>query len=49
MWALLHWEIDVENCDNYSRRVIGFFAERMWTVWLRKNRVKVKELPYVQM
>ncbi|MCI9619922.1 MAG: DUF4422 domain-containing protein [Dorea sp.] len=42
-------EIDVENCDNYSRRVIGFFAERMWTVWLRKNRVKVKELPYVQM
>lgn len=40
-------EIDVEGYDNYSQRVIGFFAERMWTVWLRKNRLRIKELPYV--
>lgn len=39
-------EIEVDGYDAYSQRVIGFFAERMWTVWLRKNRVKMKELPY---
>lgn len=40
-------EVDVEGYDSYSQRVVGFFAERMWTVWLRKNRLKIKELPYV--
>lgn len=40
-------EIDVEGYDSYSQRVIGFFAERMWTVWLRRNRLRIKELPYV--
>lgn len=40
-------EINVEEYNSYSQRVIGFFAERMWTVWLRKNRLKIKELPYV--
>lgn len=40
-------EMDVEGYDSYSQRVIGFFAERMWTVWLRKNRLRIKELPYV--
>ena len=38
--------IDVTGYDEYSQRVIGFFAERMWSVWLRKNRVKIMELPY---
>lgn len=40
-------EIDVEGYDSYSQRVMGFFAERMWTVWLRKNKLRIKELPYV--
>lgn len=40
-------EIDIENYDKYSQRAVGFFAERMWTVWLRKNKLKIKELPYV--
>lgn len=40
-------ELDVEGYDSYSQRVIGFFAERMWTVWLRKNKLRIKELPYV--
>lgn len=39
-------EIDIEGYDAYSQRVIGFIAERMWTVWLRKNSLKIKELPY---
>ena len=37
--------IDVSTYDNYSKRVIGFFAERMLTVWLYKNPLKIKELP----
>lgn len=39
--------IDVEGYDKYSQRAVGFFAERMWTVWLRRNKLKIKELPYV--
>ena len=27
------------------RRLIAFFTERMLTVWLRKNRLRIKELP----
>ncbi len=38
-------EIDVSGYDENSRRVIGFFAERMWTVWLMKQELKIKELP----
>lgn len=37
---------EVDAYDNYSKRVIGFFAERMWTVWLRKQTIKIKEMPY---
>lgn len=40
-------ELDVEGYDSYSQRVLGFFAERLWTVWLRKNKLRIKELPYV--
>lgn len=39
-------KIDVTKFDDYSKRIIGFFAERMMTVWVIKNRLKVKELPY---
>lgn len=38
-------EINVDGYDAYNQRVIGFFAERMWTVWLRRNKVRIKELP----
>lgn len=38
-------EINVDGYNAYNQRVIGFFAERMWTVWLRKNKVRIKELP----
>lgn len=37
--------VDVERYDNYSKRVVGFFAERMLTVWLLKQDLKIKELP----
>ena len=38
--------MDVSEYNDYSKRVIGFFAERMWTVWLRKQKLKIKEMPY---
>lgn len=38
--------IDVSGYDAYSRRVIGFFAERMMTVWLLKHDLRIKELPF---
>lgn len=39
--------IDVSNYDDYSKRVIGFFAERMLTVWLMAHNYKIKTLPMV--
>ena len=38
-------QIDVSGYDNYSKRVIGFFAERLFTVWLMKQPLKIKEIP----
>lgn len=34
-----------EEWDDYSKRVIGFFAERLLTVWLVQHDYKIKELP----
>lgn len=39
--------IDVSGYNAYSKRVIGFFAERMMTVWVIKKKFKVEELPYI--
>ena len=39
--------IDVSGYNAYSKRVIGFFAERMMTVWVIKKKLKVEELPYI--
>ena len=41
-------EMDVSMLDNYNKRVMGFFAERMWTVWLMKKDIKIKELPITE-
>lgn len=40
-------KLDVDSYDSYSQRLMGFFAERMMTVWLRRQRLKIKELPRI--
>lgn len=39
--------IDVTNYDSYSKRMAGFLAERMLTVWLITSNLKIKELPFL--
>ena len=39
--------IDVTGADFYQRRVAGYYAEIMWTVWLREHSLKVCRLPIV--
>jgi hypothetical protein len=38
-------KIDITPYDAYSRRIIGFFAERLLTVWLSRQNLKIGELP----
>ena len=38
-------KISVEGCTEDQKRVAGFFGETMWTVWMRHQDLKVKELP----
>ena len=39
--------VEVEGYDDYSKRIMGFFAERMLTVWLWNNKYRIKQLPIV--
>lgn len=36
---------DVSLYDDYQKRMYGFIAERLFTVWIYKNNLKIKELP----
>lgn len=38
-------EVHTDGLDDYNKRVIGFFAERMLSVWLHHNQLKLKTLP----
>jgi len=36
---------NIKIYDEYSSRIIGFFAERMLTVWLMHHQLRIKEFP----
>lgn len=38
----------LDNAPDNQRRIMGFFVERMLTVWLIKNRLRIKELNIMQ-
>lgn len=39
----LEKQIDISSYDDYQKRVFGFLAERLFNVWLVKNKIKYKE------
>lgn len=42
----LEKEIDISNYDDYNKRVYGFISERLFNVWLEKNKqYKIKIMP----
>lgn len=40
--------LDVRGYSFYNQRMIGFFAERMLTVWLMCQELKIKEMPIIK-
>ncbi len=39
---------DLSDHSGTDRRIIGYFAERMLTVWLQKQNYRIIELPYTE-
>ena len=40
--------VDVSGYNTQQARIFGFVAERLFNVWMIKNKVRVKELPMIQ-
>lgn len=38
-------QVDVTGLSEYEKRVCGYFGEIMWTVWIRKQDLKIYEMP----
>lgn len=45
----LEKRIDITNYNKYEARVFGFISERLFNVWLEKQKLKVKEVPVVNL
>lgn len=40
-------QIDLKNYTEYQQRILGFIAERLLTVWFKKNALHIKELQLI--
>ncbi len=45
----LEKRIDISSYNQYEARVFGFISERLFNVWLEKRKLKVKEVPVVNL
>lgn len=45
IFSYLEKDIDLTNRSPYQGRVYGFLSERLFTVWVLKNKPKIKQLP----
>ena len=43
----LEKRIDISKYDKYEARVFGFLSERLFNVWIEKNKIEYKEVPVV--
>ncbi len=40
-------QVNLSGYDPYQKRLFGFLAERLFNVWLKKENLKIKEVPVI--